>query len=113
MDEKSIMEKAKQEACMDLMQDTACKIKKLIAPFKSFPNDKKDPVVAVTWDLSIDLVVVEALVACVIFLFCHSDGNDSPLYRHARWHDSRSSSSYLLFSRSQLQKRTGQAVVLE
>lgn len=74
MDEKSIMEKAKQEACMDLMQDTACKIKKLIAPFKSFPNDKKDPVVAVTWDLSIDLVVVEALVACVIFLFVIATG---------------------------------------
>ena len=74
MDEKSIMEKAKQEACVDLMQDTACKIKKLIAPFKSFPNDKKDPVVAVTWDLSIDLVVVEALVACAITLFVIATG---------------------------------------
>lgn len=74
MDEKSIMEEAKQKACMDLMQDTACKIKKLIAPFKSFPNDKKDPVVAVTWDLSIDLVVVDALVVCAITLFVIATG---------------------------------------
>ena len=74
MDEKSIMEEAKQKACMDLMQDTACKIKKLIAPFKSFPNDKKDPVVAVTWDMGIDLVVVYALVACAIFLFVIATG---------------------------------------
>lgn len=110
MDEKSIMEKAKQEACVDLMQDTACKIKKIIAPLESFYNDKKDPVVAVTWDLSFKMTAVNALVVCVITFFCHSDGNGS-LYRHARWHDSRS--SYPLFSRSQLQKRTGQAVALE
>lgn len=74
MDEKSIMEKAKQKACMDLMQDTACKIKKLIAPSKSFCNDKKDPAVAATWDLGIDLVVVEALVACAIFLVVIATG---------------------------------------
>lgn len=69
MDEKSIMEKAKQEACVDLMQDTACKIKKIIAPLESFYNDRKDPVVAVTWDLSIKLTAVDALVVCVITLF--------------------------------------------
>lgn len=77
MDEKSIMEEAKQEACMDLMQDTACKIKKLIAPFKSFPNDKKDPVVAVTWDLSIELIAVDALVVCAITLFVIATGMTS------------------------------------
>ena len=109
MNEKSIMEKAKQEACVDLMQDTACKIKKIIAPLESFYNDRKDPVVAVTWDLSFKLTAVNALVVCD-HPFCHSDGNGS-LYHHARWYDSRS--SYPLFSRSQLQKRPGQAVALE
>lgn len=74
MDEKSIMEEAKQKACMDLMQDTACEIKKIIAPFKSFCNDKKDPVVAATWDMGIDLVVVDALVVCAITLFVIATG---------------------------------------
>lgn len=74
MDEKSIMEKAKQEACVDLMQDTACKIKKIIAPLESFYNDKKDPVVAVTWDLSFKLTAVNALVVCVITLFVIATG---------------------------------------
>ena len=77
MDEKSIMEEAKQKACVDLMQDTACKIKKLIAPFKSFPNDKKDPVVAVTWDLSFELIAVDALVVCAITLFVIATGMTS------------------------------------
>lgn len=74
MDEKSIMEKAKQEACVDLMQDTACKIKKIIAPLESFHNDRKDPVVAVTWDLSIGLTSVDALVVCAITLFVIATG---------------------------------------
>ena len=74
MDEKSIMEKAKQEACVDLMQDTACKIKEIIAPLESFYNDKKDPVVAATWDLSIELTVVDALVVCTIILFVIATG---------------------------------------
>lgn len=77
MDEKSIMEKAKQEACVDLMQDTACKIKKIIAPLESFYNDKKDPVVAVTWDLSFELIAVDALVVCAITLFVIATGMTS------------------------------------
>lgn len=78
MDEKSIMEKAKQEACVDLMQDTACKIKKIIAPLESFYNDRKDPVVAVTWDLSIKMTAVDALVVCVITLFVIATGMAPP-----------------------------------
>lgn len=77
MDEKYIMEKAKQEACVDLMQDTACNIKKIIAPLESFYNDKKDPVVAVTWDLSIELTAVDALVVCAIALFVIATGMTS------------------------------------
>ena len=107
------MEKAKQEACVDLMQDTACKIKEIIAPLESFDfdNDKKDPVAAATWDLSIELTAVDALVVCAIALFVRATGMTS--LSSVMLVGMTAAVLIPFFLDRSCKKRTGQAVALE